>query len=160
VAFVPGLTEETVDLMSRSGCRQVLVGLESLSPRLLALMNKNHDPEHAIRVLEIFKRTDINVSLSVIIGFPTETEKEAWETIRFLSTRKDLYQNSVINQFYLEENTVIYENPDKFGITRIYGHNRDYGVRMGFRYDTQKGMSQNEARLLLKNVKHQINRRG
>jgi len=44
----------------------------------------------------------------------------------------------------LEENTPVFINPEKFGITRIYREDKTAGQRLGYRYEVVGGMSQAE----------------
>ena len=48
--------------------------------------------------------------------------------------------------FSLEENTVVFNNPEKFGITKIHEEDKNSGQRLGYRYEVANGMSQEEVR--------------
>lgn len=74
-----------VKLMDKAGCNAISVGFESGSQRVLDYMRKGIDKE-GIRqkVNMITKHTSIRIMGLFIIGFPTETESEIFQTIRFI----------------------------------------------------------------------------
>ena len=72
------------ELLKASGCIEVLLGLESADPQLLANMNKNATPELYARVVERLMAVGIDVSAYFIFGFPGETAKTVQETCDFI----------------------------------------------------------------------------
>ncbi len=80
--------EEALELMKRSGCQGILIGLESLSPDSLKEMNKSFNlmkggPGQAIANL---RRHDLRVYGTFVFGYDTDT-KETFETaLRFART--------------------------------------------------------------------------
>jgi radical SAM superfamily enzyme YgiQ (UPF0313 family) len=134
-------------LLKKSRVRKFAFGLESISPRILNLMNKYHKnlSESEIKViLKTLRNADISVRLFIIIGFPTETNYEARQTLDFLTKNRDLYHSCGIQAFSLEENTEVFNNPSKFGITKIDKEDKTSG-RLGYRYEVAHGMSMQEA---------------
>jgi len=142
VALLPGFNTSTVKLMTKSGCRQVFIGLESMSPRILKLMNKAHSPEMAKKILNLFENSGIFVNVGIIFGFPTESEKEVLTTFNFIKNNRNLFDEISIQQFCLEDDTLVFKNPRKFGITKIYKQDKNHGIRLGYRYETSGGMTQ------------------
>ncbi len=134
-------------LLKKSGIRMLVFGLESISSRILNLMNKYHKNLSESEIKEILKtlrNADISVGLNIIIGFPTETIDEARQTLDFLIKNRDLYHACGIQAFSLEENTEVFNNPSKFGITKVYKEDKTSG-RLGYRYEVAHGMSMQEA---------------
>jgi radical SAM superfamily enzyme YgiQ (UPF0313 family) len=150
IALVPGFNKSIVKNMVKSGCRLVSAGLESMSQRLLRLMNKPHNPKLAKKILKLFKDSGLKANTTIIFGFPTETRKEALITLNFLKNNRELFNLVGIQQFCLEENTIIFNEPKKFGITKIYTKDKNYGIRLGYQYEVNTGMSQKESRLFAK----------
>ena len=72
------------ELLKASGCIEVLLGLESADPQLLANMNKNATPELYARVVEQLMAVGIDVSGYFIFGFPGETAKTVQKTCDFI----------------------------------------------------------------------------
>jgi anaerobic magnesium-protoporphyrin IX monomethyl ester cyclase len=148
IGLVPGFNSEIVRSMVKSGCRSIRTGLESMAARVLRLMDKPHTPELAKTVLALFKDSGIQVNINIIFGFPTETEEEASITLDFLQANAgDLFDSVVIQQFSLEEDTIIFNEPRRFGITKIYGQEINLGMRMGYEYEVDAGMTREQGRI-------------
>ena len=157
IALVPGLNSEIVKSMSQSGCRSIRTGLESMSARVLKLMGKPHNPEQAKKILALFRDSGIQVDINVIFGFPTETKEEASLTLDFiLKNIGNLFDTVVMQQFSLEEDTIIFNEPQKFGITKIHGEKRIFGVRLGYEYEVDEGMTQEESSLFTEKAKRLV----
>jgi len=134
--------------LKKSSLFRVSIGFESISPRILNLMNKYHKNITDIEakgILAGLKAAGIHVSIHIIFGFPTETVNEARKTLSFLIKNKNLYDSCMFQPFCLEDNTPIFNNPEKFGITKIYKNDKNSGKRLGYRYEIENGMSQKEA---------------
>ncbi len=159
LALVSGLNESIIQAMARSGCFQVSIGLESMSPRVLKLIGKPQTPENAKKNLRLLKDAGIKVFLNIIFGFPTETIEEASMTLDFLMNNKDLYDSVLMQQFSLEENTIVFNEPDKFGITKIYTedkHGPSARSRLGYQYEVNTGMSQQESEAFTEKAKETL----
>jgi radical SAM superfamily enzyme YgiQ (UPF0313 family) len=131
------------------GLNGLTIGLESASPRILGLMNKRHQymAKEAIEgILSTLKEAGIDVGLHIIFGFPTETLDEVRQTVDFLVDNRDMYADCWAQPFCLEEDTPVFKNPERFGITKIYRENKVSGERLGYRYEVTGGMSQEAAR--------------
>ncbi len=86
--------DELIELMHRAGCRSVFFGVETGSPRLQHLIEKDLNlPEAAARI-RTCTSAGINTTVSLITGFPEETEEDLWQTISFLmdATRHELVE--------------------------------------------------------------------
>jgi tRNA-2-methylthio-N6-dimethylallyladenosine synthase len=80
--------EMTDDLIALHGAEPKLMPylhlpVQSGSSRILKAMNRKHDAEHFLRIVEKLRaaRADIALSSDFIVGFPGETEKEFEETL-------------------------------------------------------------------------------
>jgi radical SAM superfamily enzyme YgiQ (UPF0313 family) len=74
-------TDEEMDLLERSGCHSLEVGVETGSERMIKLLVKAETLDQFHIANEKLARTNIKVKYSFIIGFPTETDEEMQETI-------------------------------------------------------------------------------
>ena len=74
--------DELIDAMARNGCREVALGVESGSERLLGYMGKRITPEMTRGVVRRLTRRGIGVKGYFILGFPTETREELDATVR------------------------------------------------------------------------------
>lgn len=142
------IDKEFCKTLKDSGLFQVAIGLESISPRILNFMNKCHKNVSEFEIKEILtnlKNEGINIGLHIIFGFPTETIDEARRTLSFLIENRNLYDTCMFQPFCLEDNTPVFNNPEKFGIARIHQDDKDSGERLGYRYEVSEGMDQNTA---------------
>jgi len=71
-----------LDQMVRAGCREVALGVESGSERLLKYMGKRITPAMTELAVERLTRRGIHVKGYFILGFPTETAQELQATER------------------------------------------------------------------------------
>ncbi len=84
--------DELIDLMYRAGCRSLFFGIETGSPRLQRSIEKDLDLGAAAGRIRTCTEAGINTTVSLITGFPEETEEEMWQTVTFLidSARHEL----------------------------------------------------------------------
>jgi amino acid adenylation domain-containing protein len=103
------LNKESIDLMMEAGTVNIDLALESASPRIQELINKNLDlekfKENALYIIE--KYPHLLLEMELMIGFPTETEEEALMTLDFL---KNLHWVDFPNLNILK----IYPNTDMY----------------------------------------------
>jgi radical SAM PhpK family P-methyltransferase len=72
--------EEAIELMARSGCKGVFLGIESGSNQILKNMNKAATIEKYLEGIKHLDAHQILTLASFIIGFPGETEETVRET--------------------------------------------------------------------------------
>lgn len=107
--------EEAIQLMAKSGCKGVFLGVESGSPRILKNMNKAATIEKYREGIKLLKQHNILTFGSFIIGFPGETAETVAETINFIQeTELDYYRTLL---WYCEPGTPIYNDRAKYNIT-------------------------------------------
>ncbi|MBI5798246.1 radical SAM protein [Candidatus Woesearchaeota archaeon] len=153
-------TEDLLDcleLLSQQGLRSVCWGVESGNQRILDLMKKGTSVEGAKKVLAESKRVGIINMLYMLFAFPTETKEEFLASIDFLEKNKkniDLVSTSV---FGLQRGAKVYDDPQAYGILAVSERERTLlpGV---ISYTVEKGLDNEEARILLKNHVKQIKR--
>lgn len=107
--------EEAIDLMARSGCKGVFLGIESGSPTILENMNKAATVEKYAEGIMLLKQHAILTFASFIIGFPGETDETVAETAAFIRENKPDYYRA--QPWYCEPGTPILHQRDKYGIT-------------------------------------------
>lgn len=78
--------EKVVELLVRSGCIQVQIGIESGDQQILQNMNKRVSPEVNRLALENCRKHQLTSVISLIAGFPGETRETIDRTIDFLET--------------------------------------------------------------------------
>lgn len=72
--------ESTIDLMAKSGCRYLSISPETGSTRVLKLMKKPFDLEHAIKMVRKMNRVGIKSQACFVLGFPGEEEDDIIKT--------------------------------------------------------------------------------
>lgn len=72
---------EMLELMKAAGCAAVAVGIESGNPRMLKKMKKAFTVEEVRRAIKLIKTTGFVSSGQFLVGMPTETEAEMWDTV-------------------------------------------------------------------------------
>jgi radical SAM superfamily enzyme YgiQ (UPF0313 family) len=84
-------SDALIDVMAGNGCREVALGVESGSARLLRYMGKRITPDMTRSVVRRLTERGINVKGYFILGFPTETREKLAGTARLL---RDLWEIS------------------------------------------------------------------
>ena len=75
--------DELLKLMKKAGCRNIYIGIESGSPRILELINKKLSIDDIRKGLELIKKHGISATGSFIFGLPTETKEDIEKTINY-----------------------------------------------------------------------------
>jgi radical SAM PhpK family P-methyltransferase len=106
--------EEAIDLMARSGCKGVFLGIESGSPSILKIMNKAASVEKYQEGIRRLRSCGIATFASFIVGFPGETAETLAETEAFIrSNAPDFFRAQL---WYCEPGTPIQQHRDKYQI--------------------------------------------
>jgi len=74
--------DELLDLMARAGCNGIFYGVEAGSPRMQTVIDKHLDMEQVRQVIAATEHFDMNSTVSLITGFPEETEDDLRQTLR------------------------------------------------------------------------------
>lgn len=77
------MSEDELDLLWRSGCHSLEIGIETGNPRVLALVNKGETIEEMRIANQRLARLDIKLKYTIIVGFPGETDAEMTDTLTF-----------------------------------------------------------------------------
>lgn len=87
------LTKDYIDLMVKAGTVGIALALETASPRIQKLINKNLKLERLRESIDYFaeKYPHVVLELFTMIGFPTETEEEARMTLDYVKQSKWLH---------------------------------------------------------------------
>jgi len=70
------LDSEAIDLMAEAGCNYVSMSPESGSRRMLKLMDKPVDLEHAVEMFSLMNKKGIYTQACFVLGYPGETEHD------------------------------------------------------------------------------------
>ncbi|MDX3849714.1 radical SAM protein [Streptomyces sp. AK02-01A] len=110
--------------LGESGLREIRLGFESASPRVLALMGKYPDGWSLDLVEQIvarFHSAGVSVHFPTIVGFPGETADEREETYEFLASLVAKYPSVTFNVNILgfDVASKLFENYEEFGVTTL-----------------------------------------
>jgi len=86
----PGFSLDTARLLKQSGCYNLFVGLESGCDKVLTQMHKGFDTGLAEKTLKTLHTAGLHFEVSLIAGFPDETEDDFRETVDFLRAHKNI----------------------------------------------------------------------
>lgn len=75
------LNQDQYYLLKKAGFRFVLYGLESANQKTLDLINKNEKTTDALQTLRMAKKAGLEPHVTVMIGYPWETENDAVKTL-------------------------------------------------------------------------------
>tara|TARA_B110000503_G_C7121304_1_gene402648 strand:+ start:44 stop:1402 length:1359 start_codon:yes stop_codon:yes gene_type:complete len=87
--FRSGMTEEDWDLIKKSGCAQLWVGIESGSQRVRWHMKKKFDNKVLYDSINACAERQIGMLYLMIVGYPTETEWDFQESLNVLKASRD-----------------------------------------------------------------------
>jgi anaerobic magnesium-protoporphyrin IX monomethyl ester cyclase len=102
--------DEAIELMARSGCEGVFLGVESGSDRILTAMNKTSRRAHYQSVIPKLRDVGIISHANVILGFPGETVDSIAETADLIETaRPDFFRAQL---WYCDPTTPVWRQRD------------------------------------------------
>jgi radical SAM superfamily enzyme YgiQ (UPF0313 family) len=135
-----------LELMARAGCDQISIGVESIVPRVIRLMDKgNYDRAGVERLLRDIHDAGIHrTKVWLLPGFPTMTDEEACEHVDFVETNADLISIMHIFPFHVLANTPMEREPDRFGLRLEGGKERSSFGLYSLPFETTEGMSREE----------------
>lgn len=108
-----------VAAMAKGGCREVRIGMESGSRRVLRLIDKGIALDQLEALLVAFRQYGIGTRLSFFVGFPSETEAEASETVALVRRLWDHVDHLDFTYFALERGSELFKRPSAFGVTQV-----------------------------------------
>ena len=80
--------------MRDAGCLKIVFGLESFNQRVMDFMKKGIKQEWVRRITADCVDLGIAVHCYIIVGFPTEKEEEALDTMNFIVENKNCTSRS------------------------------------------------------------------
>lgn len=157
--FEKNLSRELLTSMREAGCQKIVFGLETYNARLMDFMVKGITQEHVDRICSDCVDLGIAVHCYVIVGFPTETEEEALETMNFIVNNTKLHSSYGFScqpcLFDLEKEAPIMSDPGGYGIQRIMRPASE-DLSLGFFYEVKSGMSPEQAEKVYQHVYEKI----
>lgn len=78
------IDKELVDIMVDAGMERIFIGIETGSPRMQKLINKNLKLDNAIEMIDYIKSRGISITASFMYGFPDENEEDLSLTLSLI----------------------------------------------------------------------------
>ena len=125
VSVLSKLTDEELNLLKESGCRMVMIGIESGSPRILKMMNKEMSISDIIALNKRLVAYGIMIHYFFMMGFPNETIDDISQTIALKNrlTKDNQGASPIFNIF------------TPFPGTRLFDISVEYGLKVPDRID-------------------------
>ena len=108
------VSREVLNIMAESGCKEIGVGIESGSQKILDIINKGTTVEQNKNVIKFAKESGIKVKAFLIVGLPGETKETIIETEKFLEEMQP--DDFDITIYCPYPNTPIVNNPHMYDI--------------------------------------------
>jgi hypothetical protein len=86
---------DTAELLARSGCSGVFIGIESFSDEALALMNKRRTELQNIEAVRAFVEAGIHVTAGFIPGFPGDSRAGFLHSVEVISELQKAYPGRI-----------------------------------------------------------------
>ena len=157
--FEKHLTRDLLASMRDAGCLKIVFGLESFNQRVMDFMKKGIKQEWVCRISDDCIDLGIAVHCYIIVGFPTEKEEEARETMNFIVENERLHGLYGFScqpcLFDLEKEAPIMSDPGSYGIRRIMRPSAE-DLSLGFFYEVSEGMTPDEAERLYQHVYEKV----
>jgi radical SAM PhpK family P-methyltransferase len=106
--------EEAFDLMEKSGCIGVFLGIESGDQTILEYMEKHAKVERYQWGVEQLRQRNIVTFASIICGFPGETRETAAHSLEFLEAAQPTFFN--VQLYYHDPRSPIARRAEEFAI--------------------------------------------
>ncbi len=80
------LQEDYIKDLARAGCKNIWMGAESGSQKILDAMDKGTNVQQIFKANELLKKNNINPSFFIQFGYPGETKQDIIKTIDMINT--------------------------------------------------------------------------
>lgn len=136
-------TVEGARRLHESGCRKLLFGFETATPRLLKLMKKGQSLRGISEVSRNCAEAGISVTWYAMVGFPSETLDEARDSLSFIEQHAGIVREVSLQTFHVDEQSHVYRDPAAFDVEMVEASGADLALYHDYR--AKIGMTQEEA---------------
>lgn len=115
------MTKELLLKMRQAGCTGLGYGLESGSDKVIRDMHKLFSVSLAEMVIKDTYSSDITTSINIMVGFPTETQADFQETVRFIERNRQ-YIDEIRLTFQgcrIAKYSTLYNYPERFNLANV-----------------------------------------
>jgi hypothetical protein len=115
------LTQERCADLVAGGQLSAALGVESAAPRVLSLIDKGIPVEAVRDAIVNLSQAGVAVEAMCFSDFPTETVREAMETVRFVESLDGELSLFILGRFDLTHGSLVAQKPGDFGIKEVWG---------------------------------------
>jgi hypothetical protein len=115
------LTAERCRELVAGGQLSAALGVESAAPRVLSLIDKGIPVESVRDAVVHLSRAGVAVEAMCFTDFPTESYREAMQSVRFVEGLGDDLSLFILGRFDLTHGSLVAQKPGDFGIKEVWG---------------------------------------
>lgn len=115
------LTPERCAELVAGGQLSAALGVESASPRILSLIDKGIPVEAVADAVVSLSQAGVAVEAMCFSDFPTESTREAMQTVRFVESLGEELSLFILGRFDLTHGSLVAQRPGDFGIKEVWG---------------------------------------
>ncbi|MDQ7782660.1 MAG: radical SAM protein [Desulfomonilaceae bacterium] len=146
-AKVNGFTRELLSKVKNAGCFALFWGVESAYQPTIRLLGKRFDVENLYALIDHSGTVGIKSYIHLIYNTPHESEHD----VRALTGLIERYIDSdhvvfLPQRFLLEAHSLMYEHPDRYGLSNIRKVEAGVFEREQFLYDETSGLTSEDVR--------------
>ncbi len=98
---IDSLTKIDFDLLEKSGCRHLYIGIESGSEKILKYIKKEITIRQIKNIIDKFSKTKITAHYNFMVGYPIEGVKELSETIELVDYIMRIDPKAYFSSFHI-----------------------------------------------------------
>jgi len=129
--------KELLILLAKGGADSLAYGVESGSEQILRKINKGNTVAKAEEIIRLTSNANINTIITLMVGYPHETDNDIKATLNFLEKNNSYITNAVVRIYSVMEKSSIANNPEKYGITNL----TKLPMRFNYSYDEINGLT-------------------
>lgn len=114
------LNRERAQTLRQAGAVACALGVESGSERVLELIDKGAPPTVVALVIDNLAEAGVAVEAMCFTEFPTESHREAVETLSFIDRRRTGIALYIVGEFGLTHGSLVAQEPSRFGIRETW----------------------------------------
>ncbi|MCA1217112.1 B12-binding domain-containing radical SAM protein [Streptomyces sp. 8L] len=116
---------ELLELMVKAGCRYLVIGMETMTTRVLELVHKSSDREENQRFLREAREAGMKLSVNLIPDLPSTTYQEALRSLSDIADMVDCLDSVSIFPFEPTRSSNIGRSPARFGLIPVLDTSAD-----------------------------------
>lgn len=109
-------TDEVFRQLAAGGCSHLVIGMESMNDRVLALVGKSATREENIRFMKAAAQAGVPLAINIIPDLPTTTYDEAMTDLAIFKEHRRLIYSVSVFPFEATRSSAIGRNPGEFGL--------------------------------------------